>query len=430
MTDQTLRRGGAVVGDGTAPAATAGGGKRGGDVPRPLVTRVELYALRVPFSSIARRAMDDSPTGLGMAIPAEQPWAAGDFVYARLVDEDGTEGWGEVFMWLPETGVSPAELLTTIPAALARYVIGACPADVRGMRARMDRNVTRNEVAKGVLDLACFDLAARQVGRPVHDLIGGRGPDELALCGLVPLADPDTTVAICAGYVRSGYRSLRLKLGTGPEADRDVVAAVRAELGDDVRLRVDYNQAYSAPRAVRALRMLEPFGIDAAEQPLPVGDLVGMVTVQRQTSIPLFLHEGAFDAADVVALVEMGGCGVVGLNAERPGGLVPALALIDYAALRGLGTIIHNQPLGVGTAALAHLATARHDVLGHDVELAGDVMFDATLTREPLRPLDGRLPVPNGPGWGVEVDRDALDDHLAAAPVVVTVDDLSPAATP
>lgn len=74
----------------------------------------------------------------------------------------------------------------------------------------------------------------------------------------------------------------------------------------------------------------------------------------------------------IVGLIERGCCGVVGLNAERPGGPVHALALIDYDALRGLGSIIHNQPLGVGTAALAHLAAARHDVLGHDVELAGD----------------------------------------------------------
>ena len=418
MLDQTLRAraAGDAGGAGTAAAGAA---------PRPVVTQLELFALRVPFSSIARQAMEDSPTGLGMAIPAEQPWEAGDFVYARLVDEDGVEGWGEVFMWLPETGVSPAELLITVPAALARYVVGASPADVRQIRARMDRNVTRNEVGKAVLDLACFDLAARQVGRPVHDLIGGRGTDELALCGLVPLADIDATVAICAGYVGAGYRSLRLKLGTGPEADRDVVTAIRAEIGDAVRLRIDYNQAYSAPRAVRALRLLEPFGIDAAEQPLPVGDVVGMVELQRQTPIPVFLHEGAFTLADIVGLIELGGCGVVGLNAERPGGLVHALALIDYAALRGLGTIIHNQPLGVGTAALAHLAASRHDVLGHDVELAGDVMFDATLTRTPLRPAAGRLPVPTGPGWGVDVDRDAVEDHLVAPPVVVTIDDVT-----
>lgn len=389
------------------------------------VDRLELFAVRVPFSAIASEAMAGSSTGLGMALPAEEPWEAGDFVFARLVDEDGLEGWGEVFMWLPETGVSPAEILTAIPTGLARYVLGQRPADIHAIRARMDRNVTRNEVAKGVLDLALFELAARQVDRPVHDLIGGRGTDALPLCGLVPLAPVDTTVAICAGYVRSGYRSLRLKLGTSPEVDRDTVAAVRDAVGGEVRLRADYNQAYSPAQAVRALRMLEPLGLDAAEQPLRVGDLVGMVQVQRQTPIPLFLHEGAFSLSDVVSLIEMGGCGVVGVNAERPGGLLPALQLIDCAAARGMGSIIHNQPLGIGTAVLAHLATARYDVLGHVVELVGDVMFDESLVTGRPTALGGVLPVPHGPGWGVGNDRDVLDDHLVAAPVTMTSRDVT-----
>jgi muconate cycloisomerase len=230
--------------------------------------------------------------------------------------------------------------------------------------------------------------------------------------------------------VRSGYRTLRLKLGTGPEVDRDTVAAVREAVGPDVRLRADYNQAYSPAQAVRALRLLEPLGLDAAEQPLRVGDLLGMVEVQRQTSIPLFLHEGAFSLSDIVTLIEMGGCGVVGVNAERPGGLLPALQLIDYAAARGMGTIIHNQPLGLGTAVLAHLAVARYDALGHDVELAGDVMFDESMVTDRPVVTDGVLEVPTGPGWGVTVDRDRLDDHLVSSPVVVTLDQLLPVAAP
>ncbi len=395
-----------------------GGACSGTDAPR--IRRIDLHITKVPFSSIARRAMDDSPTGLGMAIAAEEPWDGGDFVFARVEDDDGGEGWGEVLLWLPETGVSPTQLTEVIEHHLGRYVLGARPADIRRIRARMDRNVTRNEVAKGLIDLACHDLAARQVGRPVHDLLGGRGADALPLCGLVPLGDTDTTVAICVGYVRGGYRSLRLKLGTSPERDRALIAEVRGAVGDDVRLRVDYNQAYSAPEAVRALRLIEPHGIDAAEQPLPVGDVLGMVQVQKHTSIPLFLHEGAFTVADVVTLIELGGCGVLGVNAERPGGLVPALALIDYASARGLGSIIHNQPLGLGTAHLTHLAAARYDQLGHDVELAGDVMFSHPLVTDAPRAVDGVLPVPTGPGFGVTIDRDALDDHQVAPTVSIT----------
>lgn len=391
---------------------------------RPRVTRLDLFPLRVPLSELAQSAMKESSTGLGMALSAEEPWEAGDFVYARVEDEDGTEGWGEAFMWLPETGVSPTEVVSAITGGLARYVVGANPADLHAIRARLDRNATRNEVTKGLLEFACADLAARQIGRPVHDLIGGRGCDAVPMCGLVPLGEIETVVAIAAGYVKAGYGTVRVKLGTSPEVDRDVIEAVREAVGPDVRLRVDYNQAYSVPTAIRALRLIEPFAIDAAEQPLPVGQMLGMAEVQRRVDIPLFLHEGAFSEEDVINLIELGGCGVIGINAERPGGLLPALRLIDYGAARGLGTIIHNQPLGLGTATHLHMAAARFDSLGHDVELAGNVMFSASLVKDTPRIVRGQLPVPVGPGWGVTVDRDALDDHASGEPVSITIDDL------
>lgn len=387
------------------------------------VVGMELFPVRVPFSDLARQAMEGSGNGLGMALEAEEPWEAGDFVYARFFDEDGVEGWGEVFMWLPETGASPDQVVDTVAAHLARYVLGAAPIQVGAIRARLDRNVNRNEVAKALIDLTLHDLAARQLRRPVHDLLGGRQADKIPLCGLVPLADPASVAAICGGYVGLGYRTLRIKLGAGPEADRAIIEAVRAEIGTEVRLRVDYNQAYRFPEAVRAMGMISEFAIDAAEQPLPVGDVLGMVKLQAQTPIPLFEHEGAFSVADVVSLIELGGSQVVGVNTERPGGLLGAIQLIDYAATRGLGTIIHNQPLGLGTAELVHLAAARFDRLGHAVESAGDVMFAETLVHDPLRAADGFLDVPTGPGYGVEVDRGAIDDHLIASPTTVTIDD-------
>ncbi len=386
----------------------------------PTIATVELFEARVPLSELARGAMEASETGMGMVIPAEEPWLAADFLFCRLVDEDGVEGWGEAYVWLPESGVSNRDMASAIEHHLGAYVLGSRPVAVQALAARLDRNVARNEMAKGLIDIACHELAARQLGIPVHDLIGGAVVDRIPLCGLVPLTDPDTAAAICAGYQRSGYGTARIKLGTGADADRDVIAAVRERCGPGLRLRVDYNQAYSAASAVRALRLLEPYGIDGAEQPLPLGDLVGMAEVARRTTIPIFLHEGFFALGDLVALIDAGGSGVVGINGERPGGLTGALRAIDYASARGLGTIIHNQPLGIGTAMHAHLAAARFDRLGHDVELAGDVMFDHHLVTERYRVEDGALVLPGGPGWGIEVDRDALEDHLVAPPVVLT----------
>src|SRR5690606_15445899 len=129
--------------------------------------------------------------GLGMALAAEEPWNEADFLLCRLEDEDGVAGWGEAYVWLPETGVSQREMATAIRDHLSRYVLGARPSDVQAIGARMDRNVARNEIAKGVLDIACHELAARQVGRPVHDLLGGATVDRIPLCGLVPIGEPD-----------------------------------------------------------------------------------------------------------------------------------------------------------------------------------------------------------------------------------------------
>lgn len=384
------------------------------------ITEVHLFELRVPLSELARGAMAASDNGLGMAIPTEEPWLEADFLYCKLVDEDGAEGWGEAYVWLPESGVSNSDMASAIQHHMGSYVLGARPTAVQALAARLDRNVARNEMAKGLIDIACHDLAARQRNMPVHDLIGGAAVDRIPLCGLVPLADPDTAAAICAGYQRSGYGTARIKLGTSPEDDRDVIAAVRERCGPELRLRVDYNQAYSVPQAVRALRMLEPYAIDAAEQPLPMADLIGMASLARQTVIPVFLHESFFSMADLVALIDAGGSGVVGINGERPGGVTGALRAIDYAAARGLGTIIHNQPLGIGTAMHAHVAAARFDRLGHDVELAGDVMFDEHLVKERYAIEDGSIVLPGGPGWGIEVDHDALSRHLVAEPVVLT----------
>lgn len=385
-----------------------------------LIVEVELFEVAVPLSAIARGAMAESDNGLGMALAAEEPWEVADFLYCRLVDEDGVEGWGESYVWLPESGVSQSGMASVVRDHLAKYVLGSRPTDVQALVARFDRNVARNEMAKGVVDLACHDLAARQLGRPVHDLIGGAVVDRLPLCGLVPLGSPDFVAALADGYRKAGYGTVRIKLGAGAIDDRDVIAAVRDRCGESLRIRVDYNQAYSAAGAARALSLIEPFGIDAAEQPLPVADLLGMADLQRGTSVPLFPHEGFFSLPEAVALMEAGGMKVMGINTERPGGLTGALRAIDYAAARGLGTIIHNQPLGIGTAAHAHLAASRWDRLGHVPELAGDVMFEEHLVVERCVVEDGCLVVPTGPGWGVEIDRDALDDHLIAASTKVT----------
>ena len=76
-----------------------------------IIKRIELTPLFVPFSKAVQESMEKTEGGLGMAIAAEEEWLGGDFVICRLVTDDGHQGIGEAFVWLPETGVSPEQLV-------------------------------------------------------------------------------------------------------------------------------------------------------------------------------------------------------------------------------------------------------------------------------------------------------------------------------
>ena len=282
----------------------------------------------------------------------------------------------------------------------------------------MDANVARSEVAKGLLDMACYDLMGHIAGRPACDFMGGRGADALPLAALIPLSAPEAMVELALAFQRGGTATFRLKLGRGIDADRRIVALAREALGDGARLRVDYNQAYTPDEAVRAIAAIAPYGIDCAEQPVRADDWLGMARVQRAVSVPLMAHEGCFSYTDFTVLLELGAVGVLGVNTERPGGITQALRAIDYAARRGLGTVLHNQPLGIASAAQVQLGAARASVLGHAMELFGHVMLEDDLIVEGLDYAGGRVRVPEGPGLGVSLDEDALERY-ALAPAVV-----------
>ncbi|MBI4832934.1 MAG: mandelate racemase/muconate lactonizing enzyme family protein [Candidatus Lindowbacteria bacterium] len=390
-------------------------------LPGPKIVKIELTPVSVPFLEAVKQAMQSGAGGLGMAIAAEEAWLGEDFVICKLIAEDGREGFGESFVWLPETGVSPQQIIDAIQHALGKYVLGQSPFSIERIRHRMDCNVARSEVAKGLLDTACYDLMGRVAGRPASDFMGGRAVDGVPLAALIPLMDPDSMVGFARHFCGEGVRTLRIKLGNSIREDVAIIGHLREALGDEVRLRVDYNGAYTPAEAVRALKAIEPFAIDFAEQPVRASDYVGMAHVQQRVNTPLMAHEGCFSLQDIVTLSELGAIGVVGINSERPGGVTNALRAITYAEQRGMGAVIHNQTLGIASAMQIHLAAARHHSLGHATELFGHMMLEDDLIIHAIDYSGGHAAVPQGPGWGVTLDEDALRRYATGAPVDIKI---------
>jgi muconate cycloisomerase len=383
----------------------------------PKIVRIELIPLKVPFWEFVKKTMAAGAGGVGMAIPVDEPWEGGEFVIARLTAEDGNEGLGEAFVWLPETGTTPGQIIGVIEAALGKYVLGESPFNVEAMLDRMDRNVNRSEVAKGLLDMACYDLMGKIAGKSASEIMGGPGPGPVPLCALVPLMDLEIMAQMAESFVKQGYGTLRIKLGRSVDEDVKIMERLRAAAGDRVRLRVDYNQAYRPEEAARAIRAIEPFRVDVAEQPVRSADFLGMAWVQKQVDTPLMAHESCFSLTDIAVLIELQAIGVVGINSERPGGVTNALRAVSYAQQRGLSCLLHNQPLGIASAMHLHLACARRAGFTHATELFGFAMLEDDLIAEPISYENGSARPPAGPGWGVELDREALAKY-AAGPTV------------
>jgi muconate cycloisomerase len=284
----------------------------------------------------------------------------------------------------------------------------------------MDNNVARSEAAKGLLDMACYDLMGKARAQPACEIMGGKSVD-IPMAALIPLMDAEGMVFLSKMFVDQGHGTLRLKLGHGIAEDVAIIRAMRKEFGEQVRIRVDYNQAYQQEEAVKAIRAIEPYAIDVAEQPVAAADFVGMAYVQKRVKTPLMAHEGCFSLDDIITLTELGGIGAVGINTERPGGITAALKAIDFARQHGMGIIIHNQSAGISSAALMHLAAARQTALGHAIELFGYVMLEDDLILDPINYSGGTARVPAGAGWGVTLDEAALDKYSTAKMVKLTL---------
>jgi muconate cycloisomerase len=384
----------------------------------PKIVRLELTPLQVPFKQVVKDAMQHAG-GLGMAIPAEEDWFGGDFAICKMTDEAGNTGLGEQFVWWPETGVSPKQIILAVQEALYKYVLGQSPFNYKDIRIHMNNNVARSETAKGLLDMACWDLMGKLKKKAACELMGGKQADALEIGALVPLMDARDMADMAYGWQQAGYRTIRLKLGRSAKGDAEIVRLARERLGKKTRIRVDYNQAYRPKDAVEAIKAIEPYDIELAEQPVAATDFPGMTYVQRRVNTPLMSHEGCFSLQDIETLIALKAVRIIGINSERPGGVTNALEAIKYAAAHRMGVVIHNQTLGIADAMMIHLAAAYYPSLGHAIELFGNVMYEDDLIITPLDFNAGTVRVPHGPGWGVELDEVALERYATGPAVVI-----------
>jgi L-alanine-DL-glutamate epimerase-like enolase superfamily enzyme len=179
-------------------------------------------------------------------------------------------------------------------------------------------------------------------------------------------------------------------------------------LGPAISLRVDANQGWDRPTARRAVRALEPYGLDFVEQPVPRWDLEGLAMIAERAPMPIMADESCFTDHDALALARLGSISILSLKLTKSGGLLGSLAIARVAEAAGMGCYVGCMiETSLGTAAYLHLALAAAPVTW-GCELFGPLLLAGDVTRRPVRYADGCILSLGGPGWGVDVDEKAL----------------------
>lgn len=316
----------------------------------------------------------------------------------RIATADGTEGLGYAST-VPHMGSLTGSLLAELEH-LKASVLGRDSDDIESILMSLDRAIRGAPQAKAAIDCALHDLQARRLGVPLCNLFGGKVRDRIPLLRILAIKTPSEMAAQARKLVNAGYRYLKIKVHGDVAEDVARVAAIRAEVGDDIHLTIDANQSYSPKNAIAALNAMAKYAIDLAEQPVPVEDFEGLALVTRSVPITIEADEAAGSLNDIYRLVTRRAVDAVSLKIPKLGGLRNTLAA---ARVCEAGEIKYRLGAAVGSRLLAahglHMACALRDV-----DYACELAEFARLLDDPFEGIearDGWLELPKGPGTGV-----------------------------
>src|SRR5436305_10476669 len=212
--------------------------------------------------------------------------------------------------------------------------------------------------------------------------------DRVPVNTTVPAVDAETAHAMVRA---SGCATAKVKVAeAGQTLDDDIarVAAVRDALGPAGRLRVDANAAWTVDEAVSALKALDVFGLEYAEQPVPT--LEEMAQLRRQVDVLLAADESVRRAEDPMRVVGLEAADIVVLKVQPIGGIRRCL---EVAEACGLPVVVSSAiETSVGIAAGVALAAALPE-LPFACGLGTVSLLDGDVTRDPLLPVNGERPV-------------------------------------
>ena len=338
-------------------------------------------------------------------------------VIVQLWLQDGATGFGEAATiggpsWNEE---SPESIQLAITQHLAPVLIGQPGEHFGAVLARMDAACKGNAFAKSAVEMALIDAVARSLGLPAWQLLGGKNHQRLPLAWT--LASGEVQRDLEEAQLRleqRRHRIFKMKIGArAPEADVAHVSQIARALQGRATLTVDVNQAWDTHTARRHLPALIDAGVTLIEQPVARWNVeaLSLLTATLGDRACIMADETVCTPQDAMQLARARAAQVFSLKVAKHGGLLRTRAVAAVAEAADIGwyggTMLETS---LGSAASAHVFST----LGpqhHGCELFGPQLLVDDIVTERMAIVDFELQLPDGPGYGVEIDLAKLDHY-------------------
>jgi mandelate racemase len=358
-------------------------------------SRITVSELRVRTVRVPMREPHRTASG----VVTESP-----LVLTDVITQGGVAGHSIVFTYTPAALKPTADLIRSLEPLLRGEPLA--PAEIEHKLARRFRLLgTQGLVGMALagIDMALWDALARSHGTSLIRLLGGSEKPVRAY-GAVGYDGAIGSARVAEDWARRGFKGIKAKIGY-PELreDLEVIRAMRAAVGEDVAIMVDYNQSLSPAAAIERLRVLDDEGLVWVEEPTLAHDYAGHAQVAREAKVPIQCGENWWGPQDLRHAIDAHASDYVMLDAMKIGGVTGWLRAAALAAIHQLPVSNHLWP-EISWQLLCLTATA------HWLEYAD---WWNSVVAEPLRIEDGMAIPQDVVGTGVEWNEEGIGRCLA-----------------
>ena len=345
----------------------------------------------------------------------------------RVTTENGLQGWGEAFA----QGLEPPEIAAAaIEHALKPLLVGESALDIAVLWNTMYSR-TRDYGRKGsvvaaisAVDTALWDIAGHFYQQPVYQLLGGASRTSVKpyATGFYRVNGQNESARLADEAVQhadAGFTAMKVKLGFGLRDDIEVMQSIGEALADpDIELMVDINHAYGRRDARYLGEMLEQYNLRWYEEPVVPEDIDGYAELRQVLSVPIAGGENEHTCYGFNTLFQRNAVDIAQPDIGSCGGISAARDVAILAQANGVMVNPHVWGSAIAQAAslqlLAWLPVTHHSLFAAEPILEYDLSshpFRQDLVTEPVIMQSGVVQVPNGPGLGIEVRMDTIEQH-------------------